>query len=152
MTRSGHRYFLTGYFSLYFYDKKNKQFFEKKTNNGKFCFSNTDPPTLPHFCLLLLFRRKTFSCPFCLCPFKDLRQAFMLFDKDKSGFIEAREIREVTSTLGMPLSRDELEDFMKMADQVSISWIAVSTVKSLWAQIHPRIMENVSQSPKVVSL
>jgi Ca2+-binding EF-hand superfamily protein len=45
----------------------------------------------------------------------------MLFDKDKSGFIEAREIREVTSTLGMPLSRDELEDFMKMADQVSIS-------------------------------
>ena len=48
---------------------------------------------------------------------KDLRQAFKLFDKDKSGFIEVREIRDVTTTLGMPLSMDELEDFMKMADQ-----------------------------------
>jgi calmodulin len=41
----------------------------------------------------------------------------MLFDKDKSGYIEAREIREVTTTMGMPLSLEELEDFMKMADQ-----------------------------------
>ena len=41
----------------------------------------------------------------------------MLFDKDKSGYIEAKEIREVTTTMGMPLSFEELEDFMKMADQ-----------------------------------
>jgi calmodulin len=41
----------------------------------------------------------------------------MLFDKDKSGYIEAREIRELTTTLGMPLTTSELEDFMNMADQ-----------------------------------
>jgi len=66
------------------------------------------PAQLLYLILFVLFR---------FYPLKDLRQAFMLFDKDKSGFIEAREIREVTTTLGMPLSMEELEDFMKMADQ-----------------------------------
>ena len=56
-------------------------------------------------------------CSFLFPQNQDLRQAFMLFDKDKSGYIEAREIREVTTTMGMPLSLEELEDFMKMADQ-----------------------------------
>ena len=66
---------------------------------------------------LLVHSFSLLVCSFLFPQNQDLRQAFMLFDKDKSGYIEAREIREVTTTMGMPLSLEELEDFMKMADQ-----------------------------------
>ena len=49
-------------------------------------------------------------------PLQDLREAFRIFDKDRSGFIEAREIISVTTTLGQVLSKDELEEFMAEAD------------------------------------
>ena len=39
-----------------------------------------------------------------------------MFDKDKSGYIDGKEILTVTSTLGQALSQDELETFMKEAD------------------------------------
>eukprot|EP00095_Tigriopus_kingsejongensis_P008388 snap_masked-scaffold9_size846264-processed-gene-2.1 protein:Tk08388 transcript:snap_masked-scaffold9_size846264-processed-gene-2.1-mRNA-1 annotation:"Calmodulin" len=45
-----------------------------------------------------------------------LREAFRIFDKDRSGFIEIKEIISVTSTLGQALTREELEAFMKEAD------------------------------------
>ncbi|TRY79097.1 hypothetical protein TCAL_11703 [Tigriopus californicus] len=45
-----------------------------------------------------------------------LREAFRIFDKDRSGFIEAKEIFSVTSTLGQALSKEELNAFMKEAD------------------------------------
>jgi calmodulin len=48
--------------------------------------------------------------------FQDLREAFRIFDKDHSGYIEAKEIIAVTTTLGQALSRDELEQFMSEAD------------------------------------
>lgn len=47
---------------------------------------------------------------------KALREAFKMFDKDKSGYIEAREIATVAFTLGEALTEDELLDFMKEAD------------------------------------
>ena len=47
---------------------------------------------------------------------QDLREAFRIFDKDRSGYIEAKEIMTVTTTLGQVLSKDELEAFMKEAD------------------------------------
>ena len=47
---------------------------------------------------------------------KDLREAFRIFDKDKSGYIDGREIILVTSTLGQALSQEELEAFMAEAD------------------------------------
>ena len=39
-----------------------------------------------------------------------------MFDKDKSGYIDAKEIRAVTTTLGEKLTDKELEEFMKEAD------------------------------------
>ncbi len=47
---------------------------------------------------------------------QDLREAFRIFDKDRSGFIEAREIIAVTTTLGQALTKDELTAFMAEAD------------------------------------
>lgn len=47
---------------------------------------------------------------------KDLREAFRIFDKDRSGYIEAKEIIAVTTTLGQVLSEDELLAFMREAD------------------------------------
>ena len=47
---------------------------------------------------------------------QDLREAFRMFDKDKSGYIDGKEILNVTSTLGQALSQDELETFMREAD------------------------------------
>jgi Ca2+-binding EF-hand superfamily protein len=46
----------------------------------------------------------------------DLREAFRIFDKDKSGFIDGKEIVLVTSTLGQALTDDELEAFIAEAD------------------------------------
>ena len=48
--------------------------------------------------------------------FKDLREAFRIFDKDKSGYIDGKEIILVTGTLGQALSDEELEAFMAEAD------------------------------------
>ena len=42
--------------------------------------------------------------------------AFQMFDKDKSGYIDAKEIRTVTTTLGEKLTDNELEEFMREAD------------------------------------
>lgn len=42
--------------------------------------------------------------------------AFQMFDKDKSGYIDAKEIRTVTTTLGEKLTDKEVEEFMREAD------------------------------------
>jgi len=47
---------------------------------------------------------------------EDLREAFRIFDKDKSGYIDGKEIILVTGTLGQALSDEELEAFMAEAD------------------------------------
>ena len=47
---------------------------------------------------------------------QDLREAFKIFDKNKSGYIEVSEIVSVTATLGQALTEDELDEFMKEAD------------------------------------
>jgi calcium-binding protein CML len=47
---------------------------------------------------------------------KSLREAFRIFDKDQSGYIEAKEIASVTTTLGQALTPEELAEFMKDAD------------------------------------
>ena len=49
-------------------------------------------------------------------PFQDLREAFRIFDKNRSGYIEAKEIIAVTTTLGEGLTKEELEQFMAEAD------------------------------------
>ena len=47
---------------------------------------------------------------------KELREAFRMFDKDKSGYIDAKEIQTVTTTLGEKLTDEELNEFMREAD------------------------------------
>jgi len=47
---------------------------------------------------------------------EELRVAFQMFDKDKSGYIDAKEIRTVTTTLGEKLTDKEVEEFMREAD------------------------------------
>ena len=49
-------------------------------------------------------------------PFQDLREAFRIFDKNHNGYIDAKEIIAVTTTLGQALTKEELEQFMAEAD------------------------------------
>lgn len=48
--------------------------------------------------------------------FQELRQAFRIFDKNRDGFIEAKELRWVTTTLGQRLTNEEITAFMNEAD------------------------------------
>ena len=51
-----------------------------------------------------------------LALIQELRQAFRIFDKNKDGYIEAKELKYVTTTLGQVLSNEEIEAFMAEAD------------------------------------
>ncbi len=42
--------------------------------------------------------------------------AFRMFDRNKDGYVDAKEIKELTTTLGQRLTFDELEAFMREAD------------------------------------
>ena len=48
--------------------------------------------------------------------FKDLKEAFKIFDKNRNGYIEVKELRAVTTTLGQKLSEEEFADFWREAD------------------------------------
>ena len=45
-----------------------------------------------------------------------MKEAFNLFDKDKSGFIDAKELKSVMNTLGEKLSDEEISAMIKAAD------------------------------------
>ena len=49
----------------------------------------------------------------------DLREAFKIFDRDKDGFIDLKELKTVATMLGSMLTKEEVEEFMKEADVVS---------------------------------
>jgi len=42
--------------------------------------------------------------------------AFKIFDKNRDGYIDAKEIKMVTTTLGQRLTNEEVEEFMSSAD------------------------------------
>jgi len=46
-----------------------------------------------------------------------LKEAFKIFDKNRNGYIEAKELRAVTTTLGQTLSDEEFNEFWQEADQ-----------------------------------
>ena len=46
-----------------------------------------------------------------------LKEAFKIFDKNKNGYIEAKELRSVTTTLGQRLTDEEFQEFWNEADQ-----------------------------------
>ena len=61
--------------------------------------------------------RKTLKMsPSFLCLFKDLKEAFKIFDKNKNGFIEMKELKAVTTTLGQKLTEEEFQEFWREAD------------------------------------
>jgi len=47
---------------------------------------------------------------------EDLKEAFKIFDKNKNGFIEMKELRTVTMTLGEKLTEEEFQEFWQEAD------------------------------------
>ena len=49
--------------------------------------------------------------------FKALKEAFKIFDKNCNGFIEAKELKEVTTSLGQILTKEEFEEFWLEADK-----------------------------------
>lgn len=48
----------------------------------------------------------------------DLREAFKLFDRNRDGYIDRKELKKVTSMLGTMLTSEELDEFMRDADVV----------------------------------
>ncbi|XP_067682352.1 calmodulin-beta [Haliotis asinina] len=46
----------------------------------------------------------------------ELREAFLVFDKDGDGFISAKELRHVMTNLGEKLTDEEVEEMMREAD------------------------------------
>ena len=42
-----------------------------------------------------------------------------MFDRNRDGYVDARELKKVTTTLGQQLSPEELEAFMHEADMDS---------------------------------
>ena len=49
----------------------------------------------------------------------DLREAFKIFDRDKDGLIDLKELKTVATMLGSMLTKEEVEEFMREADVVS---------------------------------
>jgi len=47
---------------------------------------------------------------------ESLKEAFKIFDKNRNGYIEAKELKAVTTTLGQSLTNEEFEAFWKEAD------------------------------------
>lgn len=47
----------------------------------------------------------------------DIREAFLLFDKDQNGFITRDELRDVMLNIGERLSDEEIDDMIRDADQ-----------------------------------
>ena len=46
----------------------------------------------------------------------DLKEAFKIFDRDRDGFIDMKELKNVTMMLGTMLSKEEVAEFMAEAD------------------------------------
>jgi len=46
----------------------------------------------------------------------DLKEAFKIFDKNKDGYIDLNELKNVSTMLGATLSKQEMDEFMQEAD------------------------------------
>ena len=49
---------------------------------------------------------------------KTCREAFKIFDRDKDGYIDMKELKKVTTMLGSMLTKEEVDEFMAEADVV----------------------------------
>ena len=46
-----------------------------------------------------------------------VREAFKIFDRNRDGYIDMKELKKVTAMLGTMLSQEEIEEFMAEADK-----------------------------------
>ena len=76
----------------------------------------------------------------------DLREAFKIFDRDKDGYIDMKELKKVTNNLdqdelwasikvacmlGAMLTKDEVDEFMREADVVRQSLDSLKLIFSM---------------------
>merc|ERR1712098_864109 len=47
----------------------------------------------------------------------DLWEAFKIFDRNRDGFIDMKELKRVTDMLGTMLTKEEIDEFMAEADR-----------------------------------
>lgn len=65
---------------------------------------------------ILSFKILNFPCSLFTSVLQELRMAFKMFDKNRDGYIDAKELKIVTTTLGQRLTNEEVEEFMSSAD------------------------------------
>ena len=46
------------------------------------------------------------------------REAFKIFDRNRDGYIDMKELKRVTNMLGTMLTKEEIDEFMAEADKV----------------------------------
>jgi len=46
------------------------------------------------------------------------REAFKIFDRNRDGYIDMKELKRVTNMLGTMLTKEEIDEFMAEADRV----------------------------------
>jgi len=66
----------------------------------------------------------------------DLREAFKIFDRDKDGFIDLKELKTVATMLGSMLTKEEVEEFMREADVVSLKLTLIWTEMESWIMMN----------------
>ena len=74
-----------------------------KNNNGKIDFLE--------FCEIMVKKAGDYTM-----SLKDVENAFKVFDKDGSGFIEIDELRDLMMNLGEKLTEEEIQAMMQFAD------------------------------------
>ena len=62
------------------------------------------------------------------------RQAIQMFDSNHDGFIDMKELRQVTVMLGTMLSKEEVDEFMAEADKVENKSVKYNEVEFLRCQ------------------
>ena len=62
------------------------------------------------------------------------RQAFQMFDSNHDGFIDMKELRQVTVMPGTMLYKEEVDEFMAKADKVENKIVKYNEVEFLRCQ------------------
>ena len=66
---------------------------------------------------------------------QDVQQVFEIFDKDKNGFIDIFEMKEVMNVLGYDLNEEEIKDMFDEADFNKDGKVSFEEFKNLWCEL-----------------